>query len=822
DLSLIASDLDAKRNIGLAAQGDVTIASGADESHSYYKSKKVTAQEDHVKQVASTITAGGDVAVSAGNDLALISSRITAGDEAYLVAGNNIELLAAQDTDYSLYEKKKKGSFGQKESRRDEVTQVTHVGSEISTGGDLTLVSGGDQRYQVAKLDSGGDLTLESGGSITFEAVKDLHQESHEKSSNSLAWTSMSGKGSTDETLRQSELVAQGQLAFKAVDGLNIDIKQINQKSVSETIDAMVQADPQLAWLKDAEKRGDVDWRRVQEVHESFKYSHSGLGQGAVLAIMIVVAALTAGAASAALGSVAGAGAGSGTAMAAAGTSAAGVATGAGWANVALTAVATSAAGSATVSTINNKGNLGAVLKDVTSSDALKGYVITGITAGMTAAYFNDWTGTTTDPVTGKITTNLSTWKGIGQFAANQGLQNGTSAALGRIMGQSGDLGNALQSTLFNTLAAASFNAVGDYTKGVYADGSVQKIMIHAVVGGLLTQISGGDFKTGALAAGANEALVQQLDIWVGGDENLLTMSSQLVGMLAAATQSGVDGESLQLGSWVAQNATQYNYLEHKDIDALAKDMAGCGKDESCQKDKWEKEYNQESLELTRAAMDVSGALGAKDMLPRVIDSLEPLLAMVCETTTCQTYKTVLIERTVAAAEHLAGQITDWGPSMDRFGLLGTGVAAVEGPLGSKPRPPGASTPAGLAQVGKAVEYLRGVKELGATSAGPKVPPKLQPLSNPPQGPVIPADWVSRPGKTPGSTIYYPLGSDPSAPGSTYIRLMPSGSTPVPGLENGYWISVKNGQPTNPATGGTGPRGDTHVPLPPNTVPPER
>lgn len=64
------------------------------------------------------------------------------------------------------------------------------------------------------------------------------------------------------------------------------------------------------------------------------------------------------------------------------------------------------------------------------------------------------------------------------------------------------------------------------------------------------------------------------------------------------------------------------------------------------------------------------------------------------------------------------------------------------------------------------------------------------------------------------------LVNNPSAPGSSYIRLMPPGSTPVPGLENGYWIFVKNGQPVNPATGGAGTRGDTHVPLPPNTVPP--
>ncbi|WP_323166868.1 hypothetical protein, partial [Pseudomonas bubulae] len=77
-----------------------------------------------------------------------------------------------------------------------------------------------DQLYQRAKLESGNDMAITSGGAVTFEAVKDLHQESHEKSKGDLAWTSAKGKGNTDETLRQSELVAQGELAIKAVDGL--------------------------------------------------------------------------------------------------------------------------------------------------------------------------------------------------------------------------------------------------------------------------------------------------------------------------------------------------------------------------------------------------------------------------------------------------------------------------------------------------------------------------------------------------------------------------------------------------------------------------
>lgn len=135
DITAIASEIEAARDITMAATENLTIASAADEQHSYNKGKKVTRQEDHVKQVGTGVKAGGDVRLDAGNNLMLISSRVEAGDEAYLVAGDKLELLAAQDSDYSLYDMKKKGSWGKKKTQRDEVTQVTNVGSEIKTGG---------------------------------------------------------------------------------------------------------------------------------------------------------------------------------------------------------------------------------------------------------------------------------------------------------------------------------------------------------------------------------------------------------------------------------------------------------------------------------------------------------------------------------------------------------------------------------------------------------------------------------------------------------------------------------------------------------------
>ncbi len=626
DLAIIGSRVEAGGNMALAAGENLTIASAANESHyeHHRKSggKKVDIIRDNVTQQSAELVAGGNFTAISGADTTIVSSTISAGNEAYLYAGGDLNLLAAQNSDYSLYDMKSKGSWGSKKTQRDETTTVRNIGSTLTTGGDLTLVSEGDQRYQNARLESGNDLTLDSGGTIAFEAVKDLDQESHEKSKSGALWQSAKGKGTTDETVQQSVLIAKGETVIRAVEGLQIDIKHVDQQTVSQTIDAMVQADPELAWLKEMEQRGDVDWRRVKEVHDSFKYSHSGLGGAAMIVIAIIVTYLTAGAASGAIGAMAGAGAGSGTAMAAAGSAAmvsAGTAVGtaaAGWANVALTAVATSAASSAAISTVNNRGDMGAVLKDVTSSESLKSYAVSGVTAGLTTGLYDGWTGTETAPSNlpgnGGLLANSGAVSGaanIGRFAANQVLQNGTSAMVGQALGLEADLGDALQNALASTFAAAGFNLIGDLSAPEgwnLQDGSLAKVGLHAVMGGLAAEAAGGDFKTGALAAGVNELLVDSLaQQYSGMDEDqkksLLVMNSQVIGVLAAAAQGG-DAEALQTGAWVAGSATQYNYLGHQELDALEAEARTCSADGTCE------EVKQKFRALSVANDDALGA----------------------------------------------------------------------------------------------------------------------------------------------------------------------------------------------------------------------
>ena len=112
------------------------------------------------------------------------------------------------------------------------------------------------------------------------------------------------------------------------------------------------------------------------------------------------------------------------------------------------------------------------------------------------------------------------------------------------------------------------FNWVGDISQAnQWQSGSLQKVGLHAIMGGLAAEAAGGDFKTGALVAGANEALIDSLAQQYSGMEpdqriGLLTMNSQVLGVLVASMAGG-DEQDMQIGASVAGNATKYNWDLH-------------------------------------------------------------------------------------------------------------------------------------------------------------------------------------------------------------------------------------------------------------------
>jgi len=209
DITAIASQIDAKRDVSMSAIGDLTLASAADEEHSYSKTKKVTSQEDHVSQVSTSVTAGGNLTLNAGKDLDLIASRVSGGNEAYLFAGDNVNLQTADNLDYSYYSKTKKGSFGKKKSTMTESESDVSVSSSVSAGNKLVISAGEDFNATGAKLKSDGTLLATAGHDINLDAAQDY--ASTASASSKKGWTSSKSSASevTQTRLNSTELVAK-------------------------------------------------------------------------------------------------------------------------------------------------------------------------------------------------------------------------------------------------------------------------------------------------------------------------------------------------------------------------------------------------------------------------------------------------------------------------------------------------------------------------------------------------------------------------------------------------------------------------------------
>ncbi|WP_413614878.1 hemagglutinin repeat-containing protein [Halomonas cupida] len=541
DVRVVASRIEAGEDLAIDAGNDIRLSSAANRESSEFDARRLEVEEREVRQQGTEVVAGGNMAVKAGNDLTVAASTIEAEDEAYLYARNQVALTTAYNEDYYRREKESSGAFFKETSRTDMVHDQTAVGSDITTGGDLSIVSGGHQGYVGAQLDAGEDLKLTSGGQIVFANASDFHTESHEKSSSNALWQSAKGEGETVETLRQSQLTARGEMLINAAQGVNIQIEEINEQTVSQTIDAMVEADPTLAWLKDMEARGDIDWEEVKAIHDSWDYSHSGVSP-----VVMVVVAIVAAAFGQYYVTEAALAAGAGTTTAAAAGAAAG-------------AVAAASA----VATVNDPTNPFAGIKASFDEDTIKSAFTAAITAGIAQGLFPD---------TFDIDTlSLTNPDQIGQFATQQvtlaTLNAGVDTAINGGSFED-NLQTKLEGALLNIASGKAFDLIGDLG---YDAGSLENVVLHALTGGAIAELSGGDFKTGAIAAGAGEALVVKLDALVKENPTLLVAAVEATGATAAAIANG-DPED---GAYIAGQGARYNYLPHKGQVAWLEEEAG-------------------------------------------------------------------------------------------------------------------------------------------------------------------------------------------------------------------------------------------------------
>ncbi len=551
DLTVRGSAIHTPGDARLAAQGDITLEAAYDtyslDARRHRRSSGVFSSNTHTsREIVERATPtgadiqAGSIEIAAGGDLSATGARLVSGDDTTLRAGGELELLAALATDAYSFERNRKGDFGRRSQRSTLDHTLEHVGTTIAAGGDIAIESGFDQTWQAASLAADGAIDIRAGGAIEFEGVKDFEQHARHKSSSDWAWRKAKGEGYSHETLRLTEIVATSGLAITAAERIHIDVPRVTAESVADTIARLAAAEPHLGWLADLHARGDIDWRQVREHHDRFQYSDSGMGSGLTLVVAIVTTAATAGWGSTIAAQV---GATYGTA-----------------AGYAAQAAFNAAASNLAIQTINARGDLGRALSESLSSDALKSYASAALTAGLTTKYVDAYFNAATDPVTGTtVGHNLDTVAGTARFAAHQGARAVLSASVDTAL-NGGSLEERLAAALtqqaIHVVSATAFNQVGNLG---LSDASLEKIAVKALVGGLISQAATGDFASGALAAGANEALVTQLARLSGDDPQLLVLASRLVGTFSTALSGGDPAHAADIAGYDAQ----YNYLNH-------------------------------------------------------------------------------------------------------------------------------------------------------------------------------------------------------------------------------------------------------------------
>ncbi|PYB88720.1 hemagglutinin [Pseudomonas koreensis] len=178
DVAIVASRLDAKRDLSVDSGHDIVITSAADESDYFSRSKKRANETHSITQQSSVLNAGRDIALNAGNDLGVIASRIKAQDDVSLDAVQDITVASAKDETSSYYYRKKKGSFGRSKTTQSESYESENVASVIEAGRDLTM-NVSKRKDDGVSLDGGRNVTiigsqLSAGNDLLIGATNDV------------------------------------------------------------------------------------------------------------------------------------------------------------------------------------------------------------------------------------------------------------------------------------------------------------------------------------------------------------------------------------------------------------------------------------------------------------------------------------------------------------------------------------------------------------------------------------------------------------------------------------------------------------------------
>ncbi|MEB1611450.1 hemagglutinin repeat-containing protein [Xanthomonas campestris pv. campestris] len=176
DLTIRQADVTAGGDLIATAGNNLNVESVLNETETNsYKSRngktRVTTTTTTQTIDQQALTAGGNLILSAGNDVNLVAAKLDAGKGLGLSAGNDINAstLTTVDTSNTLETRKR---FKQTTATSDE----TVYGTEFNAGGDLAMQAGNDITLTAASAATKeGGITLAAGNDVNLLAASKQH-----------------------------------------------------------------------------------------------------------------------------------------------------------------------------------------------------------------------------------------------------------------------------------------------------------------------------------------------------------------------------------------------------------------------------------------------------------------------------------------------------------------------------------------------------------------------------------------------------------------------------------------------------------------------
>ena len=519
--------------------------------------------------IIPTISVGGGADIRA-SDAALIQAAAVRVNEALVLRAGEI-LIAPAEAVRQGFTTFEKSGFRKGENTWEYLT-ITQVPTIVEAGGNVEMIAGvGDTTIRASVIRSGGSVEIAAEqGAVRFETAYDHVYRRATKTGESAVWQSMSDEGVERQTVVHTEIAAPGGLEVRAADGIVVQYRA--GLPLDEAIEGLSDLEG-LAWMQALRGRDDVDWQAVDEVHRQWQEEAEGLSGPAAVVIAIAIAVATHGVV------------GPQTVFFANSTlNAAAIA--------AVNAGFTSLVTQASISLVNNKGDLGGVFDDLSSSRAARAFATSVLVAGLTAGVTSEL-GIDLDAMETSVDT---TWSEVFLERVRTNLvEAGVATAVDVTVSGAEFEDSLLDNLVFaavDTLGAEAASAIGDVHMEAAIDGidpfeyGLHKAL-HAAVGCVGGVARGGDCASSAIGAAAGEAFAEAIFLLFAADvidlagsvhagdltaeeartqlkelESKVVGAAQLAAAIAAIAAGADDASDIHAAADAGATAVENNFIE--------------------------------------------------------------------------------------------------------------------------------------------------------------------------------------------------------------------------------------------------------------------